>query len=281
MTDKRQPPPLDERDFEAIEAAVMETERGRWFLGEFARRNRMGETRLLLEAVERLEQNVGGPRPVDEADLVRAGLSQLADTLSRATAELGGGRDGGAAFQGFVESVATMQDATSDIHDAAERVSEIAWQLREAGASGRLCSELEKAAANISTACAFGGLTARRAKILADAVHAMAQVLEALPPAWRPIAAVQTAWPGPIAEPTTTELAGGPQSEAGSPELGKPPGPAPEVPATLADAPPGPETVRLDAPKAAESVEIPIRMTVPSLAALDKLDFRERLKLFT
>jgi hypothetical protein len=276
MTDKRQPAPLDERDFEAIEAAVMETERGRWFLGEFARRNRMGETRLLLEAVSRLEQNVGGPRPPDEAELVRAGLSQLADTLSQATADLGCG----AGFQNFVESVATMEGATSDIHDAAERVSEIAWQLREAGASGRLCSELEKAAANISTACAFGGLTAQRAKTLAGAVNEMAQVLEALPPAWRPAAAAEASWTKSSAETPTAEPAEVWPSEAGFAEPDEPDR-APAAPDPLPSVPREPAAARHDAPRAADPAESPIPTPVPSLAAIDKLDFRERLKLFT
>ena len=50
------PPPegLTEDDFERIEAAVMETERGRWFLQEYARRQRAAESEEILAAVERL-----------------------------------------------------------------------------------------------------------------------------------------------------------------------------------------------------------------------------------
>ena len=45
-------------DYERIEAAVMETARGRWFLMEFARRQRAAETATLLEAIARLENRV-------------------------------------------------------------------------------------------------------------------------------------------------------------------------------------------------------------------------------
>ena len=45
-------------DFEAIEAAVMETERGRWFLAEYARRNRHSDTQVLLSALSRIERGV-------------------------------------------------------------------------------------------------------------------------------------------------------------------------------------------------------------------------------
>jgi hypothetical protein len=48
-------PLLSDSDYDAIEAAVMETARGRWFLAEFARRNRHADTRMLLDALARLE----------------------------------------------------------------------------------------------------------------------------------------------------------------------------------------------------------------------------------
>ena len=44
---------IGEAEYEAIEAAVMETARGRWFLAEFARRNRTADTQVLLDAIGR------------------------------------------------------------------------------------------------------------------------------------------------------------------------------------------------------------------------------------
>ncbi len=43
-------------EYEAIEAAVMETPRGRWFLAEYLRRHQHDETRRLLEALRKLMQ---------------------------------------------------------------------------------------------------------------------------------------------------------------------------------------------------------------------------------
>ena len=54
MDNPRLPAPLLDGDFEAIEAAVMETEKGRWFLAEFARRHRVADTETVLVAVGRL-----------------------------------------------------------------------------------------------------------------------------------------------------------------------------------------------------------------------------------
>jgi hypothetical protein len=46
---------LTEADFESIESAVMETERGRRFLSEFARRRRVEDAARVLAALDRLE----------------------------------------------------------------------------------------------------------------------------------------------------------------------------------------------------------------------------------
>jgi hypothetical protein len=45
-------------NFEEIESAVQETERGRWFLREFARRQRAVETAEILTALERLTRRM-------------------------------------------------------------------------------------------------------------------------------------------------------------------------------------------------------------------------------
>ncbi len=58
MTDGRGITPISDADYEQIEAAVMETERGRWFLREFARRNRNADTEMLLAAIDRLARAV-------------------------------------------------------------------------------------------------------------------------------------------------------------------------------------------------------------------------------
>lgn len=58
MMKPRPPEGMTEEDYEAIEAAVMETVRGRWFLAEFARRSHVDEMRQMLDAVARLEQVV-------------------------------------------------------------------------------------------------------------------------------------------------------------------------------------------------------------------------------
>jgi len=53
------PSPSVNEDYEAIEAAVLETARGRWFLAEYLRRHQAAETRALLDAIRKLENALG------------------------------------------------------------------------------------------------------------------------------------------------------------------------------------------------------------------------------
>lgn len=45
-------------DYEQIQAAVLETKRGRWFLGEFSRKNQQVESQLVLDALASLEAKI-------------------------------------------------------------------------------------------------------------------------------------------------------------------------------------------------------------------------------
>ena len=51
-----------EEDYAAIAEAFMETSRGRWFLTEYAKRNRNADTRMVLDAVARIEQSLAAQR---------------------------------------------------------------------------------------------------------------------------------------------------------------------------------------------------------------------------
>ena len=65
-----------EQDYDAISEAFMETSRGRWFLGEYAKRNRNADTRMVLDAVARIEESIAAQRQ-------RAGGERHALTCTR------------------------------------------------------------------------------------------------------------------------------------------------------------------------------------------------------
>src|SRR5260370_31795169 len=75
-----QPPalmPLSEADYDLIEAAVMETGRGRWFLAEYARRNRHSDTMTLLGAIDRLGAAIRREPNAQSVDRIRFDLLEM------------------------------------------------------------------------------------------------------------------------------------------------------------------------------------------------------------
>ncbi|MFK7793084.1 MAG: protein phosphatase CheZ [Devosiaceae bacterium] len=164
---------LSEHDYDAIAGAVMETERGRWFLAEYARRNRQSDTQTVLDALSRLEDRIGEAKPAVSGDASVALLSHnvidLAEAITqvkREVQELGGQGDKGDHFNTATEEleaiVAQTETATGEILEAAEKVQEVLWILREEGASETQCDIVESKIIDIYTACSFQDLTGQR-----------------------------------------------------------------------------------------------------------------------
>jgi hypothetical protein len=105
----------NETDYDAVYAAVMATERGRWFLNEYASRNRQGDMQAVIAVLARLEAAIGGDR-----------------------AALASGVPG----------------HTIDIARSIERIQDIAFTLRERNADEALCDALDDVAREFSAACA-------------------------------------------------------------------------------------------------------------------------------
>jgi len=173
MSGSRSLTPLIASEYDLIESAMAETERGRWFLAEYARRNRTADTEMLLGAIGRLESVVTGEREAQgfrDAGFgrLRGDLMEMAEAIARTRAEIAAIAAPDQESRLTVASetldaiVRATERATSDILGAAEEVQEAAWTLRETGADGALCDSLDRHATQIYTACSFQDLTAQR-----------------------------------------------------------------------------------------------------------------------
>jgi chemotaxis regulatin CheY-phosphate phosphatase CheZ len=165
------PAPLSEADYTAIEAAVVETARGRWFLAEYARRNRHADTLMLISALDRIEAAVRGQGSVDSIDRIRFDLVDMAKAIARTKAEIASIKPDaehhgkfGEATEELDSIVQATESATSDILAAAEQVQEIAWTLREQGLEPEICDVLDSKATDVYTACSFQDLTGQRTR---------------------------------------------------------------------------------------------------------------------
>src|SRR6201987_5061564 len=73
-----------EEDYDAISAAFMETSRGRWFLGEYAKRNRNADTSMVLDAVARIEETLAAQRDQQAKDGLADALAAIRTAVDQA-----------------------------------------------------------------------------------------------------------------------------------------------------------------------------------------------------
>jgi hypothetical protein len=122
-----------EQDYDAISEAFMETSRGRWFLGEYAKRNRNADTRMVLDAVARIEENLAAQRqPAAENDGLAEAFAAIRGAVEEARATASAALD----------SLA-LEENLAPIRKGARVIREIAWRLREIGADGRICDLID------------------------------------------------------------------------------------------------------------------------------------------
>lgn len=169
MSESRVLTPLESSEYEMIEAAVTESARGRWFLSEYARRNRGADTELLLQAIGRLENAVVGEREAGDVVRLRGDLMEMANAISKTKLEIAAisnpDNDRSRLFtasEALDAIVRATEHATSDILGAAEEIQEVAWTLRENGTESEFCDALDRHATRIYTACSFQDITAQR-----------------------------------------------------------------------------------------------------------------------
>ncbi len=175
MSKNTTPPSVVDQDYEDIQAAVMETGRGRWFLNEFSQRNRVADTQILLEAIKKLETMVAEKEAPASPDLdvekIRFDIVDMANAIALTKQEIAGINSSGSDSDDSRLDVATAEldaiviaaeTATSDILSAAENIQEVAWTMREEGAGEADFDKLDGLATDIYMACSFQDITGQR-----------------------------------------------------------------------------------------------------------------------
>jgi hypothetical protein len=131
-----------EEDYDAIRDAFMETSRGRWFLGEYAKRNRNADTSMVLDAVARIEETLAAQRqPAPESGLAEA-LAAIGRAVDEAETAASAALDGLA-----------LEQHLAPVRKGARVIKEIAWRWREIGADSRICDLLDSQVSAIEAAC--------------------------------------------------------------------------------------------------------------------------------
>ncbi len=304
MTKSRSLATINEADYDVIEGAVLETERGRWFLAEFARRNRHADTGVLLDAIGRIEMAVSGERAAGGMDRLRGDLMEMAKAIARTKVEIASLHDP-SQEQGRLTSASETLDgivrqterATSEILEAAEQIQEAAWTLREGGQEGPLCDELDRRATQIYTACSFQDLTAQRTgrivatmRYLETRLSAMIEIWgDETAPAETPAARVSDLPQAPDLSQSDIDLVIDTQAASARPTASRRLIEASPVADDLAFVLKDEEEMRFDAPPSqsppARATEVtPLPTTLPlaqAFADLDAMSDAEKLRRFT
>ena len=201
---------VTDTEYDAIEAAVKETARGRWFLDEFAQRNRNADTRLVLDAIQRLQRSVLGaesePAPAPQIPAMREDLNEIertAEQTRKALRELDAERqrDGDLGTE-LSAIVAASAQAVSGVLSDADRIAEISTTMRAQGIAEFVCDQLDGLAEHINTACAFQDLTGQRTQKVAAALHLLESRVQELVKLWQA--------ESPVQAPAKNELLSGP-----------------------------------------------------------------------
>src|SRR4051812_5679008 len=137
-----------EADYDAISAAFMETSRGRWFLSEYARRNRNADTRMVLDAVARIEQNLAAQKDAAPDDRLADALAAIRQAVDEARAAASRAWEGIAA-----------EEMLAPIQAGARAIRQVLERLREIGADGRIYDLMDSQVGAIEAGCAKLGAT--------------------------------------------------------------------------------------------------------------------------
>ena len=130
-----------------------------WFLGEYAKRNRNSDTRMVLDAVARIEESLASQKQAAaEADLIAA-LATIRTAVGEGQAAATAGLDGLA----FAERLAPIARSVRIIR-------EISWRWRETGADGRICDILDSQVAAIEDSA--GQISVAQARTTIDQAFA-------------------------------------------------------------------------------------------------------------
>jgi hypothetical protein len=179
------PPPAGQDDYESICAALMQTERGRWFLEEYAKRNRSADTHLLLAAIARIETVVCAERSRQAQQGFRSDLLEMAKAITRTRAEVAEINSDAASL---LESAQPDSEASpaprlpqpGDIFAAAERIRDVTWAMRGHGFDPSTCAQLEELAASILSATSLRDPADHRASKLVEVLQYLERRIDTL-----------------------------------------------------------------------------------------------------
>ena len=167
------PPALPpDADYDALCEALMASARGRWFLEEYAKRNRNADTGLVLDAIARVEAVVRSEQAHQASQGVRIELLEMARTIAQTRADVAEAKP---------ERTASPSASGTDVFAAAGRLQEVAWTMREHGLDMAMCDQItDLSTAILSASSLRANPNDGRAQKLAEVLSSLEQRIDAM-----------------------------------------------------------------------------------------------------
>ncbi len=161
-----------EGEYRAIEAALSETARGRWFLAEHGRRARRLDSALLDDAIVRLQASLRQPPAL--LGQLKAEIEDVKAMLAETRAALFAKPAAASAMTGEIAAAPqTILKAAEDIHD-------IAWALQANPFDPKGCEEIARNASRLYVASQAQAWESGRVQATAQSLDTAAGRIEAI-----------------------------------------------------------------------------------------------------
>ncbi len=172
MTEKNfEPSPVT---FDSIYQAVSETARGRWFLGELAKRNRTSDTEQVLLEIATLKKGLLDARTDDRLNILLKELEEMRNVIQAAQQQISSvnfvqspSKEEGRSSEDPDTLEISKQRATSEMLASADQLRVMVDHMRQNKTDEELTAKLEKLSSNITTSCTIQGLSDQHSTKLA------------------------------------------------------------------------------------------------------------------
>ncbi|WP_094463280.1 protein phosphatase CheZ [Pannonibacter phragmitetus] len=218
MAETEPPVLIPEHEYLTLEQTLSESDRGRRFLTEYLRRHRSSETNSILDAIARLEKMMRRERSVPDLNRIRLDIADMHEAIERTKREISNIKKEDEESNRFTDAsheldaiITQTEGATQDILNAAEKIQEYAWTLRENGADEAVCDDIDAKATEIFMACSFQDLTGQRTQKVVHVLRYLESRINLMIGIWgiEDVNADDTA--GPVDSRPDAHLLNGPQ----------------------------------------------------------------------
>ena len=162
-----------EQEYRSIEAALLETTRGRWFLAEHSRRSRRLESSQLDDALGRLKTSLRDPPAV--LGRLRTELDAISQLLRQARQVVLSRANGTPSHTSPVAGVNGEAHPPAGLLAAAEEMHALVWSLQAREVNREVCERIGRQAAAIFALSARQAQESERALHFADTIDTVAR----------------------------------------------------------------------------------------------------------